>query len=80
MGRKIAPTLREFVEGNLYQPGTGADSVRRELRALLAVARAAKAYKLRRGIDIGANGQDVQEGKRLIRALARLERAGKEEG
>lgn len=71
--RKIAPTLqRVHANGRAAMVSYLAGDARRELRALLAVARAAK----RRSRN--SAWWRTPEGIALDRALARLDRAGRE--
>lgn len=76
MGRKkIAPTLQRFFPApDRWAPTGDFLRAKAELRALLAVARAAQ-YE-----GWGADHHEQRSGGtcRLCRALARLERAGKE--
>ena len=72
MANKIAPTLQHFtMPGVILAPDSMAlRQARRELRALLAVARAAKRLRFSPGV---VTGDPIG----LERALARLDRAGK---
>ena len=65
--KKIAPTLCLAVESPFFMPGTK-DKLRAELRALLAVARAARPF---------AEEPTHPVGETLRRALARLDKVSK---
>jgi hypothetical protein len=78
MSKRIAPTLRRFMDDPDSRPATKIAAVR-EFRALLAVARAAERLIVRRpGHFIVRDG--IQYAKPLRDALDRLARASGPEG
>lgn len=78
--RRIAPTLAWWLSAYGNDSDLMKSKAAAELRALLAVARAAKAYKNREGIVYFKFGERLPEGDRLIRALDRLSRVSRPRG
>jgi hypothetical protein len=72
---KIAPTLHDMIEdASRLGLGYAPEKCRRELRALLAVARAAKRLTVTTGDDHYVNTESMTDGEAiaLLNALARL--------
>jgi hypothetical protein len=78
---KIAPTLQHFVSARTCHQGEcGGDAecekVEKELRALLAVARAARHYRIQDCSPL-ATGREASAARSLDRAIARLEKVSR---
>ena len=74
MSKRIAPTLRQAILEPPWDPSQGPhEAACRELRALLAVVRAARGVR-RYVLESGYEGLEGPADGTLFRALARLDR------